>query len=369
MVDVSPTGRPKPPADGWRRLGRASVRVLGVVLAVLLVLEVGTRLIADHLPALESDDSQELVLKADRLEVLSANDVPVGAVFIGSSAIDAGVAPGTFDAASSRFDGSFNAGLIGTPLATQQRWTEEVVLAQVDPEVAVVAVSPLEVHQNRDAEELAPIDAIFDASFREVEDGPLPALERWANDHSALVQYRGSLRHPRYVVDAVRNTLTGSTDFPRIERPDGYWEENLDDQGAVLQYRPRQLDQVSPQLVTYLDQSMRSPYRPERLEGLLDELEDAEVPTIVIAPPIALDALAAAGVDVAAYQEAVAELAATVEDRGLVFLDFSAAYDSSLFADPLHLNAAGTEQLSRDLALAVDAACVEQDAAADGGCA
>lgn len=337
-----------------------------MVLVVLVVLELGTRTIADQLPSSESDDSEELVLKAGRLEELGSNDVPVGAVFIGSSAIDAGVAPAAFDAASSRFEGSYNAGLIGTPLATQQRWTDEVVLAQVDPEVAVVAVSPLEVHQNREAEALAPIDAIFDASFREIEDGLLPSLERWAEDRSALVRYRGSLRDPQYVLDAVRNTVGGEPDFPRIVRPDGYWEENLDDRGAVLQYRDRQLNQVSPELITYLDESMAAPYRPERLEGLLDTLDRAGVPAVVVAPPIALDRLSGAGADAQAYLDAVGELAATVEGRGLPFLDFSTAYDDGAFADPLHLNGAGTERFSRDLATAVDEVCAAL--ATDAGC-
>jgi hypothetical protein len=46
-----------------------------------------------------------------------------------------------------------------------------------------------------------------------------------------------------------------------------------------------------------------------------------------------------------------------VEDRDLLFLDFTQGYPTELFADPLHLNAAGTDQLSRDLAVALDEAC------------
>lgn len=348
-------------AAGWRRLGRAAVRVLAIMVVTALVLELGVRLIADHLPTVATDDSQELVLKAEGLERLAATGQPVGAVVFGSSAMDAGVAPATFDAASTRLDHSFNAALIGTPLATQVRWADEVVLEQVTPEVAVVGVSPLEVHQNQDAEDLAPVDAIFDASFREVEDGLLPSIERWADRRSHLVRYRGSLRHPRYVADAVVDTVSGSTDFPRIERPEGYWEQNLDPQGAVLQYRERQLGPVSPELVAYLDETFDAAYRPERLEALLDRLEEEEVPVVVVSPPIAVDALAAAGVDVAEYQAAVDEIAETVRGRGLPFVDLSAGYATDLFADPLHLNAAGTEVFSRDLAVAVDAAC-----AADG---
>jgi hypothetical protein len=333
------------------------VRVLAIMLVTALVLELGVRLIAAHLPTVESDDSQELVLKAERIEQLGASGVPVGAVVLGSSAMDAGVDPATFDASSARFDGSFNAALIGTPLATQERWAHDVVLEQIDPEVALVGVSPLEVHQNEEAESLAPVDAIFDASFREVEDGVLPSIERSASDLSYLVRYRGSLRHPRYVGDAVVDTVSRSREFPRIDRPDGYWEQNLDARGAVLQYRDRQLDRVSPELVEYLDTTFDAPYRPERLEALLDRLDDAEVPAVVVSPPIAVDALAAAGADAAVYQAAVDEIATTAEERGLVFLDFSTGYDSTLFADPLHLNAAGTERFSQDLAAAVDAAC------------
>jgi hypothetical protein len=365
--DVARAEDPEEVASGWRRLGRTSLRVLAVMVVTVLVLELGVRLISAHLPTVETDDSQELVIKAERIERLGAGGQPVGAVVFGSSAMDAGVAPATFDAASTRFDGSFNAALIGTPLATQERWAHDVVLEQLDPQVAIVGVSPLEVHQNQEAEDLAPVDAIFDASFREVEDGALPSLERWASDRSQLVRYRGSLRHPRYVGDAIVDTVTRSRDFPRIDRPEGYWEQNLDPQGAVLQYRDRQLGAVSPELVAYLDTTFDSPYRPERLEALLDRLEEAEVPVVLVSPPIADQALAAAGADVAAYQEAVAEIAATAEERGLPFIDLSTGYDSALFADPLHLNAAGTEQLSRDLAAAVDAACAAAGAAT--GCA
>ena len=102
--------------------------------------------------------------------------------------------------------------------------------------------------------------------------------------------------------------------------------------------------------------------------GHLAASDDAGVPTVVVVPPMALDALAAAGADTQAYLAAVGELSETVRGRGLPFLDFTSAYDTSLFADPAHLNAAGTERFSRELATAVDSACAALDHDGDGGC-
>jgi hypothetical protein len=360
--DVLRASDPDEIARGWRRLGRVLVRVVGATVVILFLLEVVVRLIDDQLPPVDTDDSKELVLKAEQIDAIAAEGGEVGALVFGSSTMDSGISPTAFDAASAAYEGSYNAALIGTPLSTQERWAHEVVLDALDPELVIFGVSPTEVHQDVSTERLAPLDSIFDASFREVESGLLPSLERYATDHSALVRYRGSLRHPRFVVDAVGRTVSGEKGYPRVEREDGYWEQNLEPDGAVLQYRDRTLGPVSQELVGYLDSALDSPYAPERFEQLLDLFEDDDLPVVVVAPPVALAELAAAGADVEAYVEAVAELERTVLDRDLVFIDLTVAYGPELFADPLHLNAAGTEQLSRDLAVAIDAEC------GTGGC-
>lgn len=359
-----PTRRP-----GWAPVRRALLRAAAVVVVVLVVLEVGVRAISAHLPAPDTDDSQELVLKSDQIDALAAGDGgALDVVVLGSSAMDAGVEPAAFVAASATVDSAYNASLVGTPLATQARWAEDVVLAGLDPAAALVGVSPIEVLENDLADSIAPVEVIFENNFREIEPGPLPAFERRADEVSYLFRYRGALRRPSFVADAVGDTLTGADDLPRASRPEGYWEDNVDGDGAVLQYRDRSLGQVSDELVRYLGESVASTYDPTRLEALLDLLEDDGVAPVVVVPPLALTELASAGLDRDAYLDAVARLGDTVRSRGLPFLDFTTAYGRDLFADPIHLNAAGTARFSADLAAAVDGLCGTDPGALGGLC-
>lgn len=356
-------------------LGRALRRVGLAVLVGLLLAEVGTRLIADHLPAPGDDGRAEVLRKEDDLEALAADGGP-DVVFFGNSLIDAGVDPVRFSEASTRFAGpAYNAALLGAPIYLQTEWIEEVTGGPASPAVSVVGLGPLDVIDwanpvAQGAEPLTPaqqrlFESLVTDNIRVVEDDLLSRAERRASDASALVEHRGALRDPGVVLAAAFQTAAGRPPGAEATRTDDLWDENLGPGGNVLQFQDRQGGQLEGFGDSFLERSLLTASRPERVEQVVDLVEEGDSQVVLLVPPVDLPSLPPATAQ--AYVELADEIVAEGERLGVTVVDRSrAGYPAELYADGIHLNAAGTERLSVELAAALDAACAPAGALACG---
>lgn len=373
-------GQAPDPSDGAPHrprpdVGRALRRVGLAVLVGLLLAEVGTRLIAGHLPAPGDDGRAEVLRKEDDLEALAADGGP-DVVFFGNSLIDAGVDPVRFTEASTRFAGpAYNAALLGAPIYLQTEWIEEVTGGPASPEVSVVGLGPLDVIDwanpvAQGAEPLTPaqqrlFESLVTDNIRVVEDDVLSQVERQASDASALVEHRGALRDPGVVLAATFQTAAGRPPGPEATRTDDLWDENLGPGGNVLQFQDRQGGQLEGFGDSFLERSLLTASRPERVEQVVELVEEGDSQVVLLVPPVDLPSLPPATAQ--AYVELAEEIVAEGQRLGVTVVDRSrAGYPADLYADGIHLNAAGTDRLSVELAAALDAACAPAGALACG---
>lgn len=354
--------RPRPAGDGeasFSHLGRILVRLAVVALVVVGAAELGVRAIAAHLPPPTIGDTQELVEKKQQMEA-RADAGATEIVFLGNSTMDAGVDPEAFVASSTQLDSAYNAALLGLPLDTQARWFEEVVSPVLQPDVAVLGMNPVDVLQSYYTNsELAVVNASFHTRFREIEDGPTAALNRAAYSSSYLYRYRGSLRAPSHIVDAIHDTLTGAETIGIWARPSGFFDDNIGPSGAILVYRDREMSGgVSSKLVEDLSRTLDSDLRQGRIQHLVAQVRASGSDPVIVVPPVALRTLAEAGLDADRWREVASQVADAAAELGVPVVDLSTDdYPPTHFSDPIHLNAAGAQRFSFDLARAIDAHC------------
>src|SRR3546814_12307906 len=167
---MTTTQAPPTPIDEWpapagrgprRRLGR----VLLAALAVLVVAEVGVRLVEDRLPPPPDWYSPEYGVKERQLRDLAAEG-GASVALLGSSVIDVAVDPAGLDGPVTADRPAYNAGLIGANLEMVDVWSEHVVEPALAPDVAVIAIS------SRDVNATGPGPASPTPGF-----APLPAVE------------------------------------------------------------------------------------------------------------------------------------------------------------------------------------------------
>src|SRR3546814_10620201 len=146
-TQAPPTPIDEVPDTAGRRPRRRLGRVLLAALAVLVVAEVGVRLVEDRLPPPPDGYSPEYGVKERQLRDLAAEGGASGGR-LGSAVIDVAVAPAGLDGPVTADRPAYNAGLIGANLEMVDVWSEHVVEPALAPDVAVIAISSRDVNAN-----------------------------------------------------------------------------------------------------------------------------------------------------------------------------------------------------------------------------
>jgi len=346
------------------------LRVLVVVAIGLLVAEAGTRVVAGHLPSPGDDGQQELSRKQGQLDALTA-DGGVETAFFGNSTIDAGIDPARVQTSSQQLEGSaYNAALLGAPIYLQEDWIDEVAGADAPPDLAVVGIGPLDVVDwanpvGDGADPLSPaqqrlFESLVTDNLAVLDDDWLSELDRSASSWSSLVEHRGALREPAVVLGATIQTASGRAPSAEIDRTDTRWDENLSPQGQVQQFLDRTGAPIDGLSGDFLYRSLETSARPERVEAVVERFEDQDVPVVLLVAPVDLTRLPPAAA--AAYVELAATIVAEADEQGVPVIDLSqAGYGPDLYADGIHLNAAGSARFSDDVAAALDGLCASDD--------
>lgn len=344
------------PAHPWRAAA-------AVVALVALLLEGYVRLVEGQFETLRAGDSAEMILKAERIDELAAEDPHVGAVFFGNSMMDTAISPATFVSKSRTFASAYNASIVGAPLQTRLRWSREIVLDRLDPDLVVLGVHPVDLLHtdflklNQDPQQA---DVIFGKVLRETDRSWKGAVERALTDNIALVRNRGILRKPRTLWDATFRSLTRQPKKKEFEvRTPEQWQAWLKDDGEIALFHG-EAGTFKPQSITNTGPKLRENLRAENynateLRSLLVEFAGARVPVVVVIPPVPLDAWTQAGVDLDTLRRGNQLIVDTAAEYGIDVIDFTdRGYKNALFADLLHANGLGSLQFSKQLAEELD---------------
>lgn len=343
MSDAAAAAPPR--RRSWIRRHRRAVDATVVVIAIVLIAEVVARVLAPGLLPPRSDAAGETSVK----KALMTERGPTAIAFTGGSALDAALIPELVSQRSGGLPTGFNAAVLGSRLASQDLWLANQVLPRLQPRLVVHEVNPLAVLPADDTGYgEAALEATVVANIQALDDDLATRLQDRLADASALVRYRGSLRDPVQVRDAVQRRLDGSDDLLMAVRPESYWEQAITSTGHVTQYGLGQMDPKMPAgLVSALQGFLGGTVRMQKLDAIFDRLDAEGVVTVALIPPFARSVMASNGLDVARLEEVTQTIREHLAERGIPVIDLSLVPvpDSSFF-DPIHVNQRGAEQLS-----------------------
>jgi hypothetical protein len=324
------------PAEERRHLGGLG-RVLGLAVVVLLLAELGIRLVEDRLPPPTEWYTPEYGIKEEQMAGLGARHDGASVVFIGSSVIDVSVDPSKV--ASPPEDGrpAYNAGLIGANLEMVDVWSEHVVEPSLRPSVVVIGVSSRDVNRNgAGLEGQTPGFYELPAVRRLLgTESAIQKVETRLDDVSLLFRYRTVLRRPLEALfgyDSPDRNLAMNTDLGQ--------ELHLADTAY----------QGGPNVETFfrtepLLQWAGSETQFGAVRNTIDRLHAAGVRVIVLDVPVTDQYVGLhprGAEDYRGYEAALNVLAA---QTGAELVD-TGTWLPAAFSDPLHLNGVGAELLT-----------------------
>lgn len=355
-MDAEPTGLKarifSRPAHPW-------LAAAAVIVVILLVLEFYVRAVENQFETLRAGDSSEMILKAERLATMRGQHI--GAVFFGNSMMDTAVSPAFFVKNSKAYPTAYNAAVVGAPLQTRLRWGKEVVLRELDPDVIVVGIHPVDLLHtdflklNQDPQQA---DVIFSKVLRETDTSPVGSLDRSLNASLAVVRNRGVLRKPRTVWDATLRQVRGQPKPREFDvRTEEEWQQLLKSDGEIslfhgVDFKTESIKNTGPKIKENLQAKN---FSTAELTTLLDAFGATGKRVVVVIPPVPLEAWGQAGVDLAALHKGNELIMREGAARGMRVVDFTdRGYKNAWFGDVLHANGKGSVQFSKELAEELD---------------
>ena len=328
-----------------RSAGRPRPRwtvVIATIVAVLLVAEVGARVLGTRL-----DDPDwnvaEVAAHIDNLDRLDAESEQVDTLLIGSSSIGAAVDPASLAEQIEGVEVAYNANLFGPSAQAVEQVTDELLLQRLDPEVMVIGVTSRELNDNS-ADQARMLTALeTSVGWRRLtgESSPYDRLDDSAGSISALVRFRPLLRDPetlaRRVVDGPGSPIS---EFGMLTSRDGQRfdannaDHNDQERSALSDYAigGEQLESLERVVTTQIDTGRR---------------------VVLVNMPVVDDLWWSLHPDPegdrAAYEAAIAELVAMT---GVEYFDAASEFDHTTadFGDANHLNEIGADRFTTVLA-------------------
>jgi hypothetical protein len=321
----------------WRLAVVAAVMALVVVGA-----ELGARLLSPYLdePLVWADETTQL--KVAQMDERGCADL----VIVGNSMARDDVQPALLEDALGVE--AYNASLDAAGPSLLSRWVHEEVSPRLDPSTVVLALSSADLNDNSEAARAA--QAGYDASVMGRDDA-IGRLGAFATEHSDLVRYRVELRRPDAVWDALGRALRG--DDP--DQRDGTDPSLIGPDGEGLSRRALTYDGSSVS-ATFAQSQLLGDFvvggaQLQSARALVDDLQDDGVEVVLVILPVTDDYQALhpePETDMATFLRVVDDLA---DETGATVVDLhDAPYGDELFADTHHLNGAGSERLTRELA-------------------
>ena len=325
--------------------GRAQ-RILGVAVAVILVAEMGARLLAPYLPAPELYADQSTAVKAAQLDRLAETDRCATVIVAGNSMARDDLVPAQIASANEDV-AVYNAALDAASPELLSRWIPDHVLTRADPDLVVLGLSSFDLNDE------ARISQSALESFRSAALTRDDSFGRWQQPllrHLALFRHRRQLRDPVAVWSALSRALRGE----RETRPDPKGIPGvLGDDGAGLSRRDLTFASA-PGSDALLRRELLNDFsiggaQTDALRSLVDELEGDGVEVALTVLPVT-DAYIAAHPDgTADYERFLAVVDDVASSEGVAVLDLHDWADPADFADTHHLAGPAADRLSAAL--------------------
>lgn len=331
------------------RATRRLLTFVGAGVVVLVVAEGVTRVLSPALPAPEEWGDEATAVKVAQMDALGCADV----VFAGNS-----VARDDFDPDAFASDGgrsAYNAALDAASPAQLERWLPDEVVPRLDPSVVVWAITSPDLNDASPAGQAALRS--YDESVGGRED-LVGRLQRPLIEHVALARYRETLASPPALWRGIGDRLAGDdADRPS---PAGI-PDVLGPLGQGLSRRPLEYVPDDPVVTTFARDQLLADFHVggEQLAAAHDLIADLDargVDVVLVLPPVTDEFVGLHPQGEESFADYRAAVASLSSDTGAPVIDLTSYGDDSWFADTHHLNARGSDAITRILTTELEAA-------------
>jgi lysophospholipase L1-like esterase len=312
-----------------------------VALVVFLLAEGVVRAGHSALAVPSAWPSPELQKKYDQIVARAASGQSSDVVLVGDSMMDAAGDPGGLKAAGTDLS-IYNASVAGETLQTIAEWTTKVVVPRLHPKVVVVGFSSNELNPVvlLPAQGIAAYHHSRAVRAAEGVGGVIDRADAFLRQWSLLYRYRNELRHP-----------LGTPKVP-------VFDPKLSPGGQDLMFEGQHYLQAggvdqARLVIAGVILSLKGYTIGDRnvaiLQGLLTSLRHQGIQVMLVAMPVTADLVSFHPGGAADYQAALARFASIALASDAVFA-VPGVWPITEFADPVHLNGAGTVHFSAYLA-------------------
>lgn len=312
--------------------------------AILLVGELGMRLIADRLPEpLEYHilQAQELVHDMDRLDAAHRRS---DLVMVGTSMTGRGMLPKVFEQKMGSVDWANNLALPAGQTTLQERWVLDEVEPRLKPRRVVWGISSLDFNGGRVTK---PID--FYNRARATRPGLLGDADRFLSDHSALVKHRAELRDPLVLAHVLTGENLHKTARQQPLRQIGTWHHGDKPVTPAQLARDKAAHLVSIRAHQLRDFRIGTK-EMAAFKHTLDELRRDGVEVAVVLMPVTTGYLSAHPHGAADFNRWKRTVTKVLADRSVPALDFTRTQPDSRFRDQEHLFLPAAREFSGQVA-------------------
>jgi hypothetical protein len=310
-----------------------------VAVAVLMVAEGAVRANRSRLVDPQVWPSPELQKKHTQITQRAAADRRTDVVLVGDSMMDAAGDPDDL-ARALPGTGFYNASIAGMTLPVIATWTTRFAQPKLRPKLVVIGFSSNELNPRALAPESG-VEAYRGSRAARAAEGTGSVVDRadaLLRERSMLYRYRDSLRRP----------------FGEQEVAKAVFDPELTASGhdlafAHLKYLqgggPGHADLVNQGVIAALQGFSINPENVEILMDMISGIREQGARVLLVAMPVTADLVRFHPNGEADYQAAMLAFAGAAERRGATFVQ-AGVWDRFLFADPVHVNAAGSSALT-----------------------
>ena len=324
------------------------LRVVGVAAVVLVVAEVGVRLLAPYLPEPMLYADESTAVKVAQLDRVGGADRCATVVVAGNSMARDDLVPSRMTAGLDDGVIVYNSALDAASPELLARWLPDHVVPEVDPDLVIIGLSSFDLNDSARISASA-LDGFDGAAL--TRDDFFGRLQQPLLRHLALFRHRQALRDPV----TVWSSLGRARDGEREPRPEADGIPGvLDADGSGLSRRELRYDPAlgSDTLLRteLLNDFTIGGRQADSLRGLITELQDSGTEVVLAVLPVTEDYVGAhpAGADDHdRFLELVEEIAVEADVPELDLHDWAETED---FADTHHLAGAAADRLSVEMA-------------------
>ena len=329
------------------------VVALGVAVALVAAAEFGARTLSVHLrePLLWADPTT--ATKVEQLAAIRDGPGCVNVVFVGNSMTRDAIDPARFERADPAGRRAYNGALDAASPTLLRRWVGAEVLPAARPDTVVIGLTSFDFNDD---------SKVTGSALRSYDAAPLSRDDffgRWQAPllrQFDLVRYRGQLRDPAELWRTLGRWRRG-------ERPDRFSAAGLS--GLIgpkgeglsrreLHYVPNAAGRglVEREL---LNDYATGGAQVQAAAALVQELRAQNVEVVLVALPVTADYIDLHPRGAVDFERFLAQAQALGSGPGVEFLDRHDWARDSEFADTHHLNGAGADRFSADLAATLPA--------------